>query len=58
MMSSAEFTLTPVSNFVFSGIVGLTVIATSTSMVVDSRRGGLARLGWRVPRPRRSSAPS
>lgn len=45
MMSSAEFTLTPVSNFVFSGIVGLTVIATSTSMVVDSRRGGLARLG-------------
>ncbi|WP_342372424.1 hypothetical protein PCC79_16000 [Propioniciclava soli] len=45
MMDSADFTLTPVSNFVFSGIVGLTVIATSTSMVVDSRRGSLARLG-------------
>lgn len=44
MMSSAEFTLIPISNFVFSGIVGLSVIATSASMVVDSRRGGLARL--------------
>ena len=41
---SAEFTLTPITNFVFSGIVGLTVVATSATMVVDTRRGSLARL--------------
>ena len=28
---SAEFTLTPITNFVFSGIVGLTVVATSAT---------------------------
>lgn len=41
---SAEFTLSPISNFVFSGLVALVVIATSAGMVIDSRRGSLARL--------------
>lgn len=44
LMASGEFTLVPISNYVFSGLVGLTVIATSASMVVDARRGSLARL--------------
>ena len=44
MESSAEFTLSPISNFVFSGLVALVVIATSASMVIESRRGSLARL--------------
>lgn len=52
MMDSGEFTLVPISNFIFSGIVGLTVIATSASMVVDSRRGGLARLALAGAAPR------
>ncbi|MDO5533140.1 MAG: hypothetical protein Q4F65_00615 [Propionibacteriaceae bacterium] len=42
--ASAEFTLSPVTNFLFSGAVSLVVIATSASMVIDSRRGSLARL--------------
>lgn len=49
---SADFTLVPISNFVFSGIVGLTVVATSTAMVVDSRRGSLARLSLAGAAPR------
>lgn len=44
LMSSAEFTIIPATNYLFSGIVGLVVIGTSTAMVVDSRRGSLARL--------------
>lgn len=43
--ASAEFTLNPFSNFVFSGLVGLVIISASAGLVVDSRRGGLARLG-------------
>lgn len=42
---SAEFTATPITNFVFSGVVALVVIAGSARMVVDSRRAALARLG-------------
>lgn len=52
MMDSGEFTLVPISNFLFSGIVGLTVVATSTAMVVDSRRGSLARLALAGAAPR------
>lgn len=52
MMDSGEFTLVPISNFIFSGIVGLTVVATSTAMVVDSRRGSLARLSLAGAAPR------
>lgn len=51
-MLSAEFTLVPISNFVFSGLVGVTVLATSASMVVDSRRGALARLSVAGATPR------
>lgn len=44
MTGSVEFTLTPMTNFVFSGIVGLMVLATSAQLVIDSRRGSVARL--------------
>lgn len=50
--ASGEFTSVPFSNFLFSGIVGLTVIAAGTGLVIDSRRGGLARLALAGASPR------
>lgn len=41
---SGEFTLVPITNFVLGGIVGVGVISSSVSLVIDSRRGALARL--------------
>lgn len=43
--ASGEFTLVPISNHVLSGLVGLVVIGTAAGLVVDARRGALARLG-------------
>lgn len=50
--ASTEFTLTPITNFVFSGLVALVVISSSAGMVVDSRRGALARLALAGATPR------
>ncbi|WP_026927352.1 FtsX-like permease family protein [Granulicoccus phenolivorans] len=41
---SGEFTLVPLTNFVLGGIVGLGVVSSSVSLVIDCRRGALARL--------------
>jgi len=41
---SAAFTVGPVLNMAFCALVGAAVIGSSTSLVVDSRRGSLARL--------------
>ena len=49
---SAEFTLTPLSNFFLSGIVGVMVLSTSAAMVIDGRRGSVARLALVGASPR------
>lgn len=41
---SAAFVWAPGMNLVFCAVIGATVIGSSTSLVVDSRRGSLARL--------------
>lgn len=41
---SAAFVWAPAMNLVFCALIGATVIGSSTSLVVDSRRGSLARL--------------
>lgn len=43
-MNSASFTWGPAFNLLLCAIVGMVVIGSSTSLVVDSRRGSLARL--------------
>jgi putative ABC transport system permease protein len=43
-INSASFTWGPAFNLVLCSIVGAVVIGSSTSLVVDSRRGSLARL--------------
>lgn len=52
LMNSTEYTIVPVTNLVFSGLVGLVVIGTSAGMVVDARRGALARLALAGGTPR------
>ncbi|MGA4670979.1 FtsX-like permease family protein [Propionibacteriaceae bacterium Y1923] len=49
---SGEFTLVPITNFVLGGIVGLGVVSSSVGLVVDSRRGALARLSLAGATPR------
>ena len=44
MLNSAAFTWLPAFNLVLCAVVGAVVIGSSTSLVVDSRRGSLARL--------------
>ena len=44
LLQSAAFVFTPGMNIAFCGIVGAVVIGSATSLVVDSRRGSLARL--------------
>jgi putative ABC transport system permease protein len=44
LMSSTSFTWGPAMNLVLCSIIGAVVIGSSTSLVVDSRRGSLARL--------------
>lgn len=44
LMNSTSFTWGPAFNMVLCAIVGAVVIGSSTSLVVDSRRGSLARL--------------
>jgi putative ABC transport system permease protein len=41
---STAFAFIPVMNIVFCAVIGAAVIGSSTSLVVDSRRGSLARL--------------
>ncbi len=50
--ATGEYTLVPISNYVFSGMVSLSVISMSTLMVVDSRRGSLARLAMAGAEPK------
>ncbi len=52
LMNSTEYTIVSVTNLVFSGLVGLVVIGTSAGMVVDARRGALARLALAGGTPR------
>lgn len=52
LYDSAEFTAAPITNYVFSGIVALVVISGGARMVVDSRRGALARLALAGASPR------
>lgn len=43
-LQSGALTLTPELNLVFCAMVAISVLGSSTSLVVDSRRGSLARL--------------
>jgi putative ABC transport system permease protein len=49
---STALAYTPAFNFVFCLLVGATVVGSSTSLVVDSRRGSLARLAMAGATPR------
>ncbi|HEX8510138.1 MAG TPA: FtsX-like permease family protein [Propionibacteriaceae bacterium] len=49
---STAFAFTPAMNFVFCAVIGAVVIGSSTSLVVDSRRGSLARLALTGATPR------
>ncbi len=49
---SAAFVWAPGMNLVFCAVTGATVIGSSTSLVVDSRRGSLARLSLTGATPR------
>lgn len=44
LLNSTAFTFLPGLNIVFCAVIGSAVIGASTSLVVDSRRGSLARL--------------
>ena len=44
LISSSAVTFTPFSNFISCMVVGAVIIGASTSLVVESRRGSLARL--------------
>ncbi len=44
ILESAAFVFMPGANLIFCAIVGAVVIGSATSLVVDSRRGSLARL--------------
>jgi len=52
LMNSAAFTWGPAFNMVLCAIVGAVLIGSSTSLVVDSRRGSLARLSLGGATPR------
>lgn len=49
---SAAFVWAPGMNLVFCAVIGASVIGSSTSLVVDSRRGSLARLSLTGATPR------
>lgn len=51
-LNSSSFTWLPAFNIVLCAIVGAVVIGSSTSLVVDSRRGSLARLALAGALPR------
>ena len=44
LMNSTSFTWLPAFNFLLCAVVGAVIIGSSTSLVVDSRRGSIARL--------------
>lgn len=52
VLQSAALVITPIQNLVFCTFIGAAVIGTSTSLVVDSRRGSLARLALNGATPR------
>lgn len=52
VMNSASFTWGPAFNLILCAIVGAVIIGSSTSLVVDSRRGSLARLALAGATPR------
>ena len=52
LLNSTSYTWVPAFNLVLCAIVGAVVIGSSTSLVVDSRRGSLARLALAGATPR------
>ena len=52
LVSSASYTWLPAFNLVLCAVVAAVVIGSSTSLVVDSRRGSLARLALAGATPR------
>ncbi len=52
LYDSTAFAFNPAQNLVFCGIVGMIVTGSATSLVVDSRRGSLARLALAGATPR------